>query len=232
MIAPLAATSVLLTACPTPPPSPSTEFMMQLTVPTSMQAPGPSGLYAGLIWYGADGERRTLKAPPSRYGWYAPETGTSIYGSQATLNPGSGLLAELAADPRFATPFATGEAHGMTNVTLSDPNVKTGWLEPVVWQDADGDGELDDGERVVYTTHDRFEYATNDFTYSFDGTGGTSYRESGAIRKGWSRVRHLALAPSATPNATVLRYESVDDRDFFLKEPTNRFTSMSAGRLR
>ncbi|MFC4454326.1 hypothetical protein [Deinococcus sonorensis] len=212
----------LLTACPGPPTPPPPGVSLGFSYPAQADT---SGLTLAAIYFtGTAGTDLKVLSTSSGYGGYGPPAGSS-----ASLYMDGYALAALAKDPLCMTPFKDGEAKGMQDVTLSNPEVRTCNVYFLAFRDANGD-RLPQKAEEAYMTHDILSNASTDFTYSYLSPDGKS-RESGSRKSGWTLVRHMVLQPEATPGQYLVSMNSVPTADqgipVALHEPSNYFSSLS-----
>ncbi len=104
------------------------------------------------------------------------------------------------------------------DVRLSDPGARIALFHWTLWQDANADGRLQNGEALDLMTHDRVAYASAAFTLTFQDLT-PDMQERWTLPQGWSRASHYVYLPkgSTTYRRSV---DGVPTYDFTLHTPT------------
>ncbi|ACO47303.1 hypothetical protein DEDE109153_06815 [Deinococcus deserti] len=224
-----AALATLLMACPKPPPTPDPSVSLTFEFPEVQHS---SDLRLGAISFQQNDSGVNLKKLSS----YPHFSSTSSTGSgspqrvnRASVHLSGYDLLELRRVPGCISPFISGEAQGMTGVTVTPESARTCNIYFTLFRDANGDG-LPTVSEELYTTHTIYSHASVPFTYRFTDASGHS-TETGTRTQGWSLVRHEVLQPSATPGQYRVTMNSGPREDtalpIRLHEPTNRLISQS-----
>lgn len=213
----LAGLPLMLTACP------RTPYEMPVRLTFDLTDGAPDNLKLAAVSFQVQDDQTVKPVVFSQgYGYNSKTLSISLDKSQ---------LAALSKNTRCTTPFSTGEAKDMLNVSVTPGDVSTCDLFFVAYQDKNGDNNPT-SEEERYITHDVYSYASSAFTYSMTSKDGHS-TVSGTRTQGWSLVRHTVLQPSATPGKYIVTMNSVPTADesisIRLHEPTNFMTSMSLG---
>ena len=213
----LAGLPLMLTACP------RTPYEMPVRLTFDLPEGAPDNLKLAAVSFQVQDDQTVKPVVFSQgYGYNSKTLSISLDKSQ---------LAALSKNTRCTTPFSTGEAKDMLNVSVTPGDVSTCDLFFVAYQDKNGDNNPTI-EEERYITHDVYSYASSAFTYSMNSKDGHS-TVSGTRTQGWSLVRHTVLQPSATPGKYIVTMNSVPTADesisIRLHEPTNFMTSMSLG---
>ncbi|WP_135228973.1 hypothetical protein [Deinococcus fonticola] len=208
---------LLLTACPRPVPY-DPPVLLTFRLPED----APANLSIAAVTYQLQ-DNQKVEPVVLTHGY--------VGGKTASISLFKSDLATLAKNTRCTTPFMTGEAKEMTNVTVNPSTVTTCNIHFVAYEDRNND-RFPTAEEERYITHDLYGYASSAFTYSMTTKDGKS-TEKGTRTQGWSLVRHTVLQPSATPGKYVVTMNSVPvvDENLMIRlhEPTDFMTSMSMG---
>lgn len=221
----------LLTACPgpmMPPTSPGATFNFSLPAPVQ-----DANARIAAVAYLYDKGIKSVKSVG--YGSVDPN------GKSATLSVSGYELDALAKNPQCIGPFKGGQDTMFLDpdtLSVTPASVNTCQVFFLLYSDANGDS-IPQEEEVIYTTHDQFVYADQDFTYSGQDLSHLA-TETGARTRGWSLVRHVVIQPTATPGHYQVSMNSekppATDNPYAntvysvrLHEKSNFFTSMSVG---
>ncbi|MFD1731638.1 hypothetical protein ACFSC4_12110 [Deinococcus malanensis] len=193
------ALSALLTACPKPPPTPDPSVSLSFEFPEVMVS---ADLRLGAIYFQQDGHQVKVKRL-STYPNFSATSGTASpqQVNRASVHLSGYELLELRRVPGCVSPFLTGEAQGMTAVTVTPENVLTCNVYFTLFRDANGDG-LPSVSEELYNTHTIYSHASTPFTYRFSHASGHS-TETGTRTQGWSLVRHEFCSPAPRRASTA-----------------------------
>ena len=86
---------------------------------------------------------------------------------------------------------------GASNINLSAADTQVLLLHWTLWQDANNDGTLNDGEALALLTHDRVAYSSAPLTLSFQ-TADPKMNQSWQLAQGWSRAAHFVYLPNGS----------------------------------